>query len=82
MFRKRCSLIPPAVFREPLRDVIEIRDHFRKTPENMGITLGDRAVPNGRGTIVSPHLDGRIRKGKNVVYCATFQMVWETYLTI
>jgi hypothetical protein len=47
------------------------------TPEQAGIHLTDPEVVNHHGTVVRPVLDEPLPRGKNVLWCATFQMAWD-----
>jgi hypothetical protein len=47
------------------------------TPEDAGIRLSDPAVANMHGTVVTPVPDRAIPRGRNVLWCATFQMAWD-----
>jgi hypothetical protein len=47
------------------------------SPEQAGIHLTDPEVVNHHGTVVSPVLDEPLPRGKNVLWCATFQMAWD-----
>ncbi|MCU0776047.1 MAG: hypothetical protein MUF86_00055 [Akkermansiaceae bacterium] len=48
------------------------------SPEQAGIHLTDPEVVNHHGTVVRPVLDERLPRGKNVLWCATFQMAWDS----
>jgi len=48
------------------------------TPEQAGIHLADPDVVNHHGTVVRPVLDEPLPHGKNVVWCATFQIAWDS----
>ena len=47
------------------------------SPEQAGIHLTDPEVLNHHGTMVRPVLDEPLPRGKNVLWCATFQMAWD-----
>jgi hypothetical protein len=47
------------------------------SPEEAGIRLSDPEVVNHHGTVVRPVLDEPLPRGKNVLWCATFQMAWD-----
>lgn len=47
------------------------------TPEEAGIRLSDPEAVKQHGTIVRPVLDEPLPSGKNVLWCATFQMAWD-----
>jgi len=47
------------------------------SPEQAGIHLTDPEVVNHHGTMVRPVLDEPLPRGKNVLWCATFQMAWD-----
>jgi hypothetical protein len=48
------------------------------SPEQAGIRLADPEVVNQHGTVVRPVLDEPLPRGKNVLWCATFQMAWDS----
>lgn len=48
------------------------------TPEEAGIRLSDPEVAKSHGTTVMPVLDETMPRGKNVLWCATFQMAWDS----
>jgi hypothetical protein len=48
------------------------------SPEQAGIQLTDPEVVNQHGTVVRPVLDEPLARGKNVLWCATFQMAWDS----
>jgi len=48
------------------------------SPEEAGIRLSDPEVVNHHGTVVRPVLDEPLPRGKNVLWCATFQMAWDS----
>ena len=47
------------------------------SPEEVGIALNDPALTKLHGTIMLPTPDDAIPKGKNALWCATFQMAWD-----
>ena len=47
------------------------------TPEDAGIRLSDPDAVNHHGTLVTPVRDQALPPGKNVLWCATFQMAWD-----
>lgn len=47
------------------------------SPEQAGIHLSDPEVVNHHGTVVRPVLDEPLPRGKNVLWCATFQIAWD-----
>ena len=47
------------------------------TPEEAGIRLSDPEAVKHHGTIIRPVLDEPMPQGKNVLWCATFQMAWD-----
>jgi len=47
------------------------------SPEDAGIGPVDPAVIQGHGTVVTPVMNEAIPTGKNVLWCATFQMAWD-----
>ncbi len=48
------------------------------SPEQTGIQLSEPGVLNHHGTIVRPTLGEPLPRGKNVLWCATFQMAWDS----
>lgn len=48
------------------------------SPEEAGIRLSDPEAANHHGTVVRPVLDEPLPRGKNVLWCATFQMAWDS----
>lgn len=48
------------------------------SPEQAGIRLSDPEVLKHHGTIVRPTLDEPLPRGKNLLWCATFQMAWDS----
>ncbi len=47
------------------------------TPEDAGIKLSDPEVVNYHGTVIRPVKNEALPHGKNVLWCATFQMAWD-----
>jgi hypothetical protein len=47
------------------------------SPEEAGIDLADPAALKEHGTTLTPVLDEAMARGKNVLWCATFQMAWD-----
>ena len=47
------------------------------SPDEAGIQLSDPKVLDHHGTTVVPVMDGAMPKGRNVLWCATFQMAWD-----
>ena len=50
---------------------------LRWCPDQENLVLGDLAVLKGHGTRLAPILDESLPAGKNVLWCATFQMAWD-----
>jgi len=48
------------------------------SPEEAGIRLENAEVANHHGTVVTPVLEEPVPRGKNVLWCATFQMAWDS----
>jgi hypothetical protein len=48
------------------------------SPEESGIRLSDPEVVNQHGTVVRPVADEPLPHGKNMLWCATFQMTWDS----
>lgn len=48
------------------------------SPSDVGISEIEPAVINSHGTTVTAVLDEEIPDGKNVLWCATFQMAWDS----
>ena len=48
------------------------------TPEEAGIHLSDPDVSKHHGTRVRPVLEEPLAHGKNIVWCATFQIAWDS----
>lgn len=48
------------------------------SPEEMGLQLSDPKILGQHGTTVTPVLNETIPHGKNVLWCATFQMAWDS----
>jgi hypothetical protein len=44
------------------------------SPEDAGIQLSDPEVMKHHGTMITPVLDDVMPRGKNILWCATFQM--------
>lgn len=47
------------------------------SPEEVGIQLSDSEVVKLHGTDTAPELDRPLPNGKNVLWCASFQMAWD-----
>lgn len=47
------------------------------TPEDAGIQLSDPEVVRQHGTKITPVMGEALPHGKNVLWCATFQMAWD-----
>lgn len=47
-------------------------------PEDAGIHLSDPKALEQHGTVMTPVLDEPMPRGKNVLWCATFQMAWDS----
>lgn len=48
------------------------------SPEDAGIVLADPEVANFHGTKVTPVLGEAMPEGQNVLWCASFQMAWDS----
>lgn len=48
------------------------------SPEDAGIRLSDPEVLKHHGTMITPVLDEAMPQGKNILWCATFQMAWDS----